>query len=340
MKETSSFSTRPGLTPWPAGPGAQTRRHADHQRHAEAGIVHPPLAPRQPPAVVAPEPHDRAVRQPVGLQLVQHGLDMAVQLAHPVVVAGHVLPDDRRVGPVRRQRRLGRVVPLAARRPPARARLVRDGEVEHGEERLIPVRAIAPVGPPAGLVPRRPRRGELVVRLIAVRAVVSRRPEVLGEAPGLNRRHAPAAHPRRADSGRVHARDDARSGGRADGCVGEGRVVPNALCGELVQVRRRGIRVAVTAERRADVLGADPDDVRPGRALPRRLGAPGPLGHGHRGGARADGLQKVSPLDARCFHGPSLPILWGFRIRYGRVRFQGAAGAVHSGRSCGKGKRT
>ena len=37
----------------------------------------------------------------------------------------------------------------------------------------------------------------------------------------------------------------------------------NALCRELVEVGRDGLRVAITSQMRADILATDPEDIRP-----------------------------------------------------------------------------
>ena len=69
-----------------------------------------------------------------------------------------------------------------------------------------------------------------------------------------------------------------RLGAQTGACV-KARVKRAPLLGERVEVRRDGVRVAVAAEVRRDVLGDDPDDVRP-------------LGRGDRGGCHDSSDQR------------------------------------------------
>ena len=144
MKLTSSSRTEPGVAGRP-----ERLRPPDHQRHAEARVVERSLGARDAVAVIAPVEDDRVVGQPVVFELLQDLADLRVHVGDVVVDAGELFAHDRRVGVVRRHLELRRIgderLALARRARRKNLALVRHLEVEHREERLALVRAVAPV---------------------------------------------------------------------------------------------------------------------------------------------------------------------------------------------------
>jgi hypothetical protein len=94
-----------------------------------------------------------------------------------------------------------------------------------------------------------------------------------------------AAHVLAARRLREHARDERRARGAADRAVRPRRPVAEAPRRERVEVRRRGVGVAIGAQLGAVVLARDPEDVGPCRLGGRR-------GHRHRGGDRIPGRER------------------------------------------------
>ena len=139
----------------------QRPRPADHQRHAQAGIVERPLGARHAVAVIAPVEDDGVLREPVVLELGEDLAHLRVHVGDVVVQARQLLADQRRVGVVRRDLDRGRVgderLALARRAGRKDAALVRDLEVEDREERLAPVGPVAPVRILPEVVPDRER---------------------------------------------------------------------------------------------------------------------------------------------------------------------------------------
>ena len=251
-------------------------RPAHHEQRAQAGVVERALPARQAVAVIAPEEHHRAVGQSIFLELAQQRADLAVHLRDVVVPLREPLAHLRRVGVVRRHHDLRRIGDRLASLEDGREhhRLVRGHDVEHREERLALVGAVAPVRLVAQLVPDRERAAELVVGLDVVRRVVARRAEILGERLHIEGRHRlvrarqigdgvlAGAHVLRADRVLPHPRDDRRPARRADGRGGEGVGEPYPFARELIERRRARDLVAVRADPRAQILRRDPEDVR------------------------------------------------------------------------------
>jgi len=192
------------------------------------------------------------------------------------------------IGMERGERDLRGIVDRRVGTPPDLA-LVRRREVEDREERLALVRAVAEVRLVVALVPGRHGRGELIVGLGAVGAVVTGGPQVLGEGLDVGRRHGRVGrgqilglmrgpHVVRPDTGWIHRRDDARAVRRADWRHGIDVVEPHALRRQPIEVRRARDRVSVAAQMRADILARNPHDVRAASRItgrgPRRS-APG-----------------------------------------------------------------
>ena len=74
-----------------------------------------------------------------------------------------------------------------------------------------------------------------------------------------------------AEAGRIHSRDDRCPCRRADRCRGPCVEVEQSPGGQTVEMRRRGIAIAVGAEMGPVVLARDPEDVRSGfRCCTRR----------------------------------------------------------------------
>ncbi|MBA7661110.1 hypothetical protein ES703_69122 [subsurface metagenome] len=223
--------------------------------------------------MVAPEPHDSVFRQAVILQLLQDLSHPFVHKGNKVVIAGPVLAHHRCVGVVRGELGLSRIVLLIRPEPvqldqpffviSANLTLMGDGEVDDGKKGLA-FRPTSPVGLATALIPGGDRRGELVVGLDVVGAVVPGRPQVLGEAPDFRQRDPLAAHRVRADAGGIHPGDDPRPGRGAYPGVGKDAVEARSLGSKAVNVGRHRITVTVAAQVGADVFSTDPEEVRPG----------------------------------------------------------------------------
>ena len=113
--------------------------------------------------------------QAVVLELLQPGADLPVHRGDVVVGAGDRVAHRRGVGVERRQRHVGRIDDrLLSPRAREGAALVRDAEVEHGEERLIWVGPISPMSFIARLIPTPPVIArDVVIRLRIIRAIVA-----------------------------------------------------------------------------------------------------------------------------------------------------------------------
>lgn len=91
---------------------APLRRNANQQRDLKTRIVDPALCPWEPSPVISPEPYDRIVGQTILFQLVEHLLNLLIHQRDDVIVLRPILANLGRVGIVRWQLGLGRVVPL------------------------------------------------------------------------------------------------------------------------------------------------------------------------------------------------------------------------------------
>ena len=220
--------------------------------------------------MIAPEEDECRIGQAIVVELLEHVAHHVVHGGDVVVEPGPILTDDRRVGIVRRQGGLGRVMQLVSRQPGhvlpvsvfrnAHLALVAHEQVKDGEERH-PRRTIPPMGLVAQFIPGRDGRGKVIVGLCVVGAVIARCSQVFRKAVYLGRRHALAAHMLGADGGGIHSRNDGGSAGRADTIGREGVGVAKALRREPVNVRGTGIGVAIAAEVRAGVLATHPQNI-------------------------------------------------------------------------------
>ena len=173
-------------------PGAIVAGPADDQRHAQARVVDPAL-PRGRPRPWSPQKTTIvSSARPSFSSCVQDARRRCWSIDRDeVVVAGPVVADDRRVGVVRRQHHLRRVVPLGRRGSSsveARDLAVASRSGSRGSVMLKtakngwPSARCRQCGLGAVLVPRGERRVEVVVGLDVVRAVVAGGAQVLGEA--------------------------------------------------------------------------------------------------------------------------------------------------------------
>ena len=243
---------------------------ADDERHSGAGIVNPAFGARQSAAMVAPEQYNGRIGQPVVFQLFQRVPHHVIHGGNVVIQTRPVLAHHRRVRIVGRQRRLGGVMHLVGRQPRnvlpidvlwrTHLAFVTYQVIEHRKERH-PLRTIPPMRLVAYLIPGRKGRGEVIVRLRVVGAVIARRPQVFRKAPHLRRRYTLAAHVLRPDSGRIHRRNNRRTTRRANPIRRKSMGIPQSLRGQPINVRRPGIRIAVTAKVRARILTTHPEDV-------------------------------------------------------------------------------
>ena len=131
-------------------------------------------------------------------------------------------------------------------------------KVEYGEEGLRLVPAVAPVRLAAGVVPGARGSLELVVLLRVICAVITRRTQSNWEGLDVLRQSGRATHVVRTECGLIDPGDDAASAGSAHTGRGKGPSVANSLGGELVDVGRDRVRVAVAADVSADVLAREP----------------------------------------------------------------------------------
>jgi len=90
----------------------------------------------------------------------------------------------------------------------------------------------------------------------------------------------------RAESRWMDARGKARPAGRAARVHGETVEEPHTFDGELVEIRRDRVGIAVATEVRADVLGGDPQDV--GFLIPGIRGSAKPRGRNRQQGSTGD----------------------------------------------------
>ena len=260
--------------------GGNARGHfgpADHERHAQAGIVERSLRSRHAVAVIAPVKDDGVLGQPVCRELSQDLADLTIHVGDVVVHARELLANRGRVGVVRRNRDLRRIgderLPFPRRARRKDLTLVRHLEVEHREERLALVRPVAPVRVGTEVVPDREGHAELVVGLRAIAGVVAGRAQILGKGLHVERRHREVRpgqlghavfgrpHVLRADRVLIHAGDDRGAARRAHRRRRERARVANGFLGQSIEHGRARERVAVDAEVRAHVFVRDPDDV-------------------------------------------------------------------------------
>ena len=113
--------------------------------------------------MVAPEDHDRVVGQPVGGELIEDVPRVDVEGRGQLESLGERPADHGRVGIVRGHRHVGPFPPGLRRQRAAdglglvakQAALVRDAQIEDGEEGLVGPRPRSPVRRAVGLVPAR-----------------------------------------------------------------------------------------------------------------------------------------------------------------------------------------
>ncbi len=157
----------------------------------QARIVESSFEPGNSQTVVREKENDCIAGQAVGFELAEQLTDLLVHKGYQIVIACPDFPHKLRIGIVWRQRDFSRIVPFV--RFEFRAvrsikfligtvdlSLVCGNEVKHTEERLTGP-AFAPVGLMTRFVPD-VDIDKVVVLLVIVRAVVSRRPEIFGEA--------------------------------------------------------------------------------------------------------------------------------------------------------------
>jgi hypothetical protein len=237
--------------------------------------------------VIAPVEDNRVVCQPVLLELSHDVADLAVHIGNVVVHARELFTHGGRVRVVRRDLERGLIGDelLSASRRTRRenAAFVRDFEVEHREEWLVLVLAIAPVRVRAEIVPDGEGHAELVIGLGAIAREVSGGAEVLRKRFHIERRHRQVRtgelrhpvfgrpHVMRADRRLIHAGDDGCATGRADRRGRERVGEANRFTSQTIERRGTRNRVAVRSKPRAHVLVGDPDDVGTDWPANRRL---------------------------------------------------------------------
>ena len=118
----------------------------------------------------------------------------------------------------------------------------------------------------AGLVPDLARLGDVVVFLGVVRAVISGGSQILRKQPPTGRQTNLASHVLSTEAGRMHAGDDRRARRSTDGRIGPAASIDRAAARERVQMRSRGVGIAIAAQVRAVIFTGQPDDVRPFRS--------------------------------------------------------------------------
>ena len=144
-------------------PPAPLFRHLHEQRDSQPMLGERPLAVWDSLAMVAPEDHDRVVGQPVGGELIEDFPRVDVEGRGQLESLGERPADHRRVGIVRGHRHVGPFPPGLRRQFAAdglglvakQAALVRDAQIEDGEEGLVGPRPRSPVRCAVGLVPAR-----------------------------------------------------------------------------------------------------------------------------------------------------------------------------------------
>ena len=136
-----------------------------------------------------------------------------------------------------------------------------------------------PASVPGGWTrPKPPWCREIVVLFDIVRAVIAGGAQVFRETvnPGTQRLF-PAEMLRSHGTGK-DACDQTRPNGRTDAGRSESVRVSDAFCRQAIQIRRDGVRIAITADYRTEVLGGNPQDIglagRGVRSLQSRSGSP------------------------------------------------------------------
>ncbi|MBA7714921.1 hypothetical protein ES703_123953 [subsurface metagenome] len=104
-----------------------------------------------------------------------------------------------------------------------------------------------PVGLSAALVPGARRRVKLVIGFRVIRAIITRRPEVLAKALYVCRGHTLAAHVMGPDSSRVHPGDDTGACRGTNTGVRIYIVIAHALGCKLVDIGRYSVTITITA---------------------------------------------------------------------------------------------
>ena len=253
---------------------------ADHKRDVQPLLVAELLPPDMRLAMVSHEYHHRGVGEACLLQFAQHDAHLVVEFLSRFEIGGHVFAGHRMVGIVGRERHLLRI-DRTGRMEDA----VRFMEVDLGVERLVR----GEVGPfgglkhlplhlevPVGLAGSFESKG--LRQLLQERAEVARWREPLRQ--GLNPLRqsetvvAVGAVVVGADRGLIHPRHKSRPAGRTDRRRGVGPGVSHSLGRETIDVWRLHLRTAVAAQGRPEILGDQPENVRPSgnrHLLPARL---------------------------------------------------------------------
>ena len=142
-------------------------------------------------------------------------------------------------------------------------------EIKHTEERLTGP-AFAPMSLGTRFIPDVHIR-EVVVLLVIVRAVVSSLAKIFRETPDLLRQFYFGAQVLGAERRRVNPRDQTGTGRRAHRGGRKRLGIKHRLAGQLIQVRRDRLRIAVAAQiGGADVFARNPKNI--GRTFGRRNG--------------------------------------------------------------------
>ena len=247
---------------------APLRRIIDDERHMGAAFLQEALAARQHPAVVSVVKHDGVLRQSRVGQFLELGGELAVEVGDAGVVAGPVGAHLGRVRLIGRNPHRGRI----KQRGPAlrkQTTLVADLVVEHAEKRLAGA-AVLIGGLFAAGIPRLldvDRR--IVIGLGVVGCVIARGAQIRRKPfePGRQLALRPHVLGRAAADG-IQPADQGEARRRAHR-HGETSLIQHALARQLVDGRRLGQRIAVTAQQAIIVLADEPEDVRFGRCRQR-----------------------------------------------------------------------
>ena len=280
--------------------------NANDQRDVRARIVQPAFGTRQADPVIGPEKDNRILVEPIffepGKQIAGPGIHRRDQL----VIAFPILSHDGRVGIIRRQVQLIRVLALGRLEIfgdafifglTGDAAFMAAGEIEDRKERPV-FFAISPMRLIVRLIPGVAEVAGLVIGLGIVRAVIARPPEIGSEGLDVDRQLGVASHMVSANRRLIHAGNDSRATRCADAGGCKGVRITHAFPGQPVEIRRNGMFIAEAAQVRTDILAGEPKDV---GLFTSCLPRPDRAGQRPRGYIEASSLKKMSSTEGRLY---------------------------------------
>ncbi len=134
-------------------------------------------------------------------------------------------------------------------------------EVAHSEK-WFALRPVSPMGFVTRFVPGSCWSDKLIVFFVVVRAVIAGLAKVFGKAFYVFGKRSFTSHIVCAECCRIYTCNDSAAGRCAYAGMAEYVFKTSALRSEFIDIRSNGVRPAITAKMRADVLAGYPEKVR------------------------------------------------------------------------------